>query len=175
MAVTVGPSKNTMHVYSLIDYQLKYCFCPESDNLNSNIIDLQISKKNKFISLLYSDWNLEIFNLSEEKIFLSSSKCSCVEYYSSSDFDIKEGKEKISFKERTKGFFLNTFTKLKKIIYDKNSKSFCKYKFDREDPLISYNNSNSNKISFLNNKEEIYFKKYAIVNFDKNNELVSFI
>jgi hypothetical protein len=169
MAVIVGPLKNTIHVYSLIDYQLKYCFSPEPENLNLKLIDLKISKKNKFISLLYSDWNLEIFNLSQEKIILDGSKCSCLEYFTGSDLDNKDQKEKTSIKERAKGFFSNTFKKLKNLIYDKNSKSFCKYKFERGEQYIS------NKLYFNNDyNDDSFYKKHAIVNFDKNNELVSF-
>ena len=75
IAIVVGDSNNKIHIYSLHDYGLKYCL--ESSHPQSRITNIAISRKNKFFSLLYDDYNLEIYNLIEEQKI--NTNCVCVD------------------------------------------------------------------------------------------------
>lgn len=74
IAIVVGDSNNKIHIYSLHDYGLKYCL--ESSHPQNRITNIAISRKNKFFSLLYDDYNLEIYNLVEEQKI--NTNCECV-------------------------------------------------------------------------------------------------
>lgn len=114
IAIVVGDYNNKIHLYSLYDYGLKYCL--ESAHPMSRITNISISKKNKFFSLLYDDYNLEIYNLIEEKKI--NSNCECVNQLIEHKYDQNNNN-----KNNTSGinkyisgqFFKNTFSKFKVI------------------------------------------------------------
>lgn len=83
IAIIVGDSNNKIHIYSLQDYGLKYCL--ESAHPMNRITNIAISKKNKFFSLLYDDYNLEIYNLVEEQKI--NTNCVCVNQLIEHKFD----------------------------------------------------------------------------------------
>ena len=73
IAIIIGDNKNKIHIYSLDDFDLKYCL--DSSYPFNKILNISISKKNKFFSVLYEDYNLEIYNLLEEKRINSNCEC----------------------------------------------------------------------------------------------------
>ncbi len=82
IAIVVGDF-NKLHLYSLYDYCLKYCL--ESAHPMSRITNISISKKNKFFSLFYDDYNLEIYNLLEEKKI--NTNCECINLLIENKYD----------------------------------------------------------------------------------------
>lgn len=149
----------------MTDFQLKFCFIPDSEILNAKIQNIIMSKKLKFFAIILSNYNIEIFNLGQQKS-VGDNKCQCSELYYNNNLE-ETSKKNFSFKQKAKGFIFGAFSKLKNIFYEENTKSFCKYKF------TPYKNENKimNKIRKLNvyigdSNEEI------LVNFDKINELV---
>lgn len=56
---------NQIHIFSVEDFQLKHCI--GEDIQISKIMNVAFSKKNKFLSLLFDDLNIQIFNLTAVK------------------------------------------------------------------------------------------------------------
>jgi len=66
--------KNKIHIYSVDEFELKYCFGDEIP-LNK-LMNFSFSKKNKFISFLFDDLTIHIYSLSNtEKNKKSICKC----------------------------------------------------------------------------------------------------
>ena len=57
--------ENKIHIFSVNDFQLKHCIVSEISSYN--IISYCFSKKNKFLSILYDDYNMHLFNLTMDK------------------------------------------------------------------------------------------------------------
>lgn len=102
-AIVIGDS-NKIHLYSLDDYRLKYCL--ESSHPMNRIINIAISKKNKFFSLLYENYNLEIYNLIEEKKI--NTNCECVNQLLLSKFENNKENNPNNLAGAIAGKFFNT-------------------------------------------------------------------
>jgi len=122
IAIVVGDSNNKIHLYSLHDYRLKYCL--ESSHPLNRITNIAISRKNKFFSILYDDYNLEIYNLVEEQKI--NSDCECVNQLIEHKYDEnnnnhnnKQNNQNLNNNNNSGGglfsgkFFKNTFKKFK--------------------------------------------------------------
>jgi hypothetical protein len=72
-AIVVGKPLNKIHIYSLIDFQLKFCL--DSEFQENSILNISISKKTKFFSILYNDYDMEIYKLTDEKKVNQLCKC----------------------------------------------------------------------------------------------------
>lgn len=103
MAVVVGHPNNRIHIYSLVDYQLKFCFAFESSP--NKILNVNVSKKNRFLALFFSDYNMSIYYLSSDK--KSGHNCKCLKELFNDDntFQLE--------KDRPKSFFSKAVTNLK--------------------------------------------------------------
>jgi hypothetical protein len=86
IAIIIGDNANKIHIYSLNDFDLKYCL--DSSHPFNKILNISISKKNKFFSVLYEDYNLEIYNLLEEKRI--NSNCECLNSLMEEKVDLKK-------------------------------------------------------------------------------------
>jgi hypothetical protein len=64
-AIVVGKPDNKIHIYSLVDFQLKFCL--DSEFQEHGILNISISKKTKFFCILYDDYDIEIYKLTDEK------------------------------------------------------------------------------------------------------------
>jgi hypothetical protein len=83
---------------------------------------------------------------------------------------------KKTLKDKAKGFFSTTLNKLKGIVFEKNRKSFCKYKFHPEE------GSESEELNLTNtSRPQGYMENlspmnvHTLVQFDKINEIVRFL
>jgi hypothetical protein len=111
MVVVIG-TNNKIHLYSLIDYQLKFCFTYEpftntDYDLQSQfikILNVNISKKNKFLSILFSNYNFAIYELSNDKK-AKSIKCKCMKELLND--------ENLFEKPKKKSFFSSAFDGVK--------------------------------------------------------------
>jgi hypothetical protein len=188
MAIIIGHPNNKIHLYSLKDFQLKFCL--DSDFQQNKIISIAMSKKTKFFSILYNDYNLEIYNLLEEKKV--NQTCNCIKELllegssseninsmteSSTEFQYgivsspkkEDGKSIAStLTQKTKGFLFSTFDKLKNVIFEKNRKSFAKYKFnpDIQEIAINYMDSLTHELLTIN--------AHTLVLFERINEIVNY-
>ncbi len=64
---------NKIHIYSVQDFKLKHCLGNEIPI--NQILNLAFSKKNKFLSLLFDDLSIQIYNLTKVK---DKDICQCV-------------------------------------------------------------------------------------------------
>lgn len=104
MAIVIGHPMNKIHIYSLVDFQLKFCL--DSEFQQQKIINISISKKNKFFSILYNDYNLDIYNLTSEKKV--NQNCKCMK-----DLLLGNDDMGISGKKKKETFFSKTFNGIK--------------------------------------------------------------
>ena len=102
-AIIVGNPNNKIHIYSLIDFQLKFCL--DSEFQQHKIINISISKKTKFFSIMYNDNDIEIYKLTDENKV--NQICKCINH-------IIDENEKISPKKKG---FLNTIINVKVIFF----------------------------------------------------------
>jgi hypothetical protein len=159
----------------LVDFQLNFCL--DSDFEQSKILNISISKKTKFFSILYSDYNLEVYNLSDEKRV--NEICNCMNDLWKEELtfspllksDLLKKSPKKTLKDKAKGFFSMTLTKLKGIVFEKNRKSFCKYKFYPDGSETDEINLTNSRIQG-NMENLIPLNVYTLVQFDKINEIV---
>jgi hypothetical protein len=155
-------------------------FCLDSEFEQSRILNISISKKTKFFSILYADYNLEVYNLTEEKRV--NHNCNCMNELLKEEIagpmiksDNFNSTTKRTIKEKAKGMFSFALTKIKGIVFEKNRKSFCKYKFHPdgidEDMLIPNYSRGLNQpyMETLSN-----LNVCTVVQFDKINEIVRF-
>jgi hypothetical protein len=164
-------------VYSLIDFQLKFCL--DSEFENQKILEISLSKKSKFFSIFYYNFNLDIYNLSEERKI--NDHCNCMVHMMAEQFAIgpvvkieNSINYKKSLKEKATNLFGYAFGKLKDYMFEKKRKSFCKYKFNPNNEifdnslLIDKSNLEHN-YTILN---RIYPNHFILVWFDRLNEIV---
>lgn len=172
MAVVIGHPNNKIHVYSLMDFELKFCL--DSDFQMQKIINISVSKKTKFFTILYNDYNLEVYNLTEEKKV--NQYCNCIKELLVEGNDMYKGtsnSSKNNIKNKTKTILSNAFSKLRNIIYEKNRKSFAKYRFCPEN---LDEDLHTNRISFNTTFEmTIVNNVHTLVTFERLNEIVLFI
>ncbi len=163
----------------MVDFQLKFCL--DSDFEQSKIINISISKKTKFFSILYCDYNLEVYNLSDEKRV--NEICDCMNELWKEELafapllksDSLKKSPKKTLKDKAKGFLSTTLTRLKGIVFEKNKKSFCKYKFHPEASEIEDINLPNYSRLQGNIENLISLNVHTLVQFDKINELVRFL
>jgi hypothetical protein len=72
-AIVVGKPANKIHIYSLVDFQLKFCL--DSEFQQQGILNISISRKTKFFSIMYNDYDIEIYKLTDEKKVNRICKC----------------------------------------------------------------------------------------------------
>jgi hypothetical protein len=151
-------------------------FCIDTEMHDENIINIKFSKKQKFFSILYKDFNLEVFSLPLEKknktIF-----CSCQSKYMA-PLESEESQASSTVSRDKKGlkrFFSGAFSKIKLIFHNKK-KSFSKYKYDpfnlKESDPIPKNSSVIKQERLFGSSNEDNLK--IIVQFEKVNEIVRF-
>ena len=82
-----------------------------------------------------------------------------------------------SIKDKAKGLFSSAFNKLKGMVFEKNRKSFCKYKFNpesNEDDINTTLMNTLNSTRHINNLSLNELNSFTLVQFDKINEIVRF-
>lgn len=157
------------------------------------ILNISISKKTKFFSILYSDYNLEIYNLTEEKRV--NENCNCMTQILEAEFmvgylngsstvsivesEINTNNESKTNSSKPGGFFSFALGKIKGIIFEKSRKSFSKYKFhppDNFDDDLYQNHylENVNSISSFHLNPISHVEPQTLVLFERINEIVRF-
>lgn len=112
LAILIGIPNNKVHIYSLCDFRLKFCL--DSSYPLNRISNISISRKNKFFSILYNDYNLEIFNLTEETKI--NTNCECVNQLIENKIENNDNSTKIKGFLSGK-FFKSTYSKLQVIFF----------------------------------------------------------
>lgn len=139
LALIVGNPKNRIHIYSIESLEMLYCF--RLENPFTQLISISLGKKDKFVSVFYSDCYLEIYQIREGH----KKKCKCLD-------NIKN-----SLWEKTKG------------IFKAKQQYFAKYKFEYTfiDYFLSsnlYSNENTNGfiVKFIKMSELIIIDSHGI-------------
>lgn len=123
LALIVGNPSNRIHIYEIDSLKMLYCF--RIENPFTQLTSVSFGKKNKFVSVFYSDNNLEIYQIREGH----KKKCKCL-------VNINRN----SVWEKTKDIFKT------------KQQYFARYKFDYtyiDDLLLSNVSSNNKSNGFI--------------------------
>jgi hypothetical protein len=104
-AIVVGKPLNKIHIYSLIDFQLKFCL--DSEFQQHGILNISISKKTKFFSIMYNDYDIEIYKLTDEKKV--NQLCKCMKIIMKDEDTSTVGKKPV----KKQGFLGRAFSSIK--------------------------------------------------------------
>jgi len=114
--VVVSEVGNKIHLYSLLDYQLKLCLW--RGVLDAIILSICFSQNNQFMALVSNQYNLHIYNIPEETKDL---RCNCKNVSELEKFNREEIEEEI----KNQSFFSNIFGQMQVISFVIKSLKEC--------------------------------------------------